>query len=57
MSKNAKLALEAVIERIIAGHLKRIPATRKLSVRAVEEEVNLDNSSCYYYPKVKRNGS
>lgn len=58
MSKNAQLALEAALERIIAGVPKRIPATRKLSLRAVEEEANLGNGTGYYYPefveKVKR---
>lgn len=51
MSKNAQLALEAALERIIAGVPKRIPATRKLSLRAVEEEANLGNGTGYYYPE------
>lgn len=51
MSKNSKIALEAALERIIAGEPKRIPASRKLSVRAVEEEANLGNGSGYYYPE------
>lgn len=52
MSKNAKLALEAALSRIIAAEPKRIPVSRKLSVRAVEEEANLGNGSGYYYPEV-----
>ncbi|MCB2380960.1 Uncharacterised protein [Shewanella baltica] len=57
-SENTLLALEAALERIKQGMPKRIPAHRKLSVRAVEEEANLGNGSGYYYPdfveKVKR---
>ncbi|MCL1127618.1 hypothetical protein [Shewanella surugensis] len=53
MSKreNTLLVLEAALERIAHGKTKRIPATRKLSVRAVEEEANLGNGSGYYYPE------
>jgi predicted RNase H-like nuclease (RuvC/YqgF family) len=51
MSKkqNTLVVLEAALERIIQGQTKRIPETRKLSVRAVEEEANLGNGSGYYY--------
>ncbi|RSD31718.1 hypothetical protein [Vibrio pectenicida] len=49
-SENTLLALEAALERIKQGKPKRIPAHRKLSVRAVEEEANLGNGSGYYYP-------
>ncbi|EJP3282332.1 hypothetical protein NU207_001290 [Vibrio parahaemolyticus] len=49
-SENTIIALEAALERIAQGKPKRIPATRKLSVRAVEEEANLGNGSGYYYP-------
>ncbi|MEZ8819226.1 hypothetical protein AB4304_00015 [Vibrio breoganii] len=49
-SKNTLLALEAALDRIKQGKPKRIPAHRKLSVRAVEEEANLGNGSGYYYP-------
>ncbi|MCG9729773.1 hypothetical protein L1D44_07915 [Shewanella sp. Isolate13] len=49
-SKNTLIALEAALERISLGNPKRIQATRKLSVRAVEEEANLGNGSGYYYP-------
>lgn len=49
-SENTLLALEAALDRIKQGKPKRIPAHRKLSVRAVEEEANLGNSSGYYYP-------
>ncbi len=53
MSKreNTLLALEAGLERIKQGKPKRIPAHRKLSVRAAEEEANLGNGSGYYYPE------
>ncbi|HIF9435180.1 TPA: hypothetical protein ACX6R6_003341 [Photobacterium damselae] len=49
-SENTLLKLEAALERIRQGKPKRIPAHRKLSVRAVEEEANLGNGSGYYYP-------
>ena len=49
-SENTLMVLEAALERIIQGQPKRIPKTRKLSVRAVEEEANLGNGSGYYYP-------
>lgn len=49
-SENTLIALEAALERIAQGKPKRIPTTRKLSVRAVEEEANLGNGSGYYYP-------
>lgn len=50
-SENTLLLLEAALERIKQGKPKRIPAHRKLSVRAVEEEANLGNGSGYYYPE------
>ncbi|MEI8601577.1 hypothetical protein P4S55_11845 [Shewanella sp. PP-Sp27a-2] len=50
-SENTLLMLEAALDRISQGKPKRIPATRKLSVRAVEEEANLGNGSGYYYPE------
>ncbi|EKO3502078.1 hypothetical protein LG861_004283 [Vibrio fluvialis] len=49
--ENTLLALEAALERIVQGKQRRIPFTRKLSVRAVEEEANLGNGSGYYYPE------
>lgn len=49
-SENTLLALESALERIKQGKPKRIPAHRKLSVRAVEEEAKLGNGSGYYYP-------
>lgn len=49
-SENTLLLLEAALERIKQGKPSRIPAHRKLSVRAVEEEANLGNGSGYYYP-------
>ncbi|MFV8453759.1 hypothetical protein ACNO5M_01505 [Vibrio owensii] len=50
-SENTLIALEAALERIAKGKPKNIPATRKLSVRAVEEEAKLGNGSGYYYPE------
>jgi hypothetical protein len=50
-SENTLLMLEAALDRISQGKPKRIPATRKLSVRAVEEEAGLGNGSGYYYPE------
>ncbi len=49
-SENTLMLLEAALQRIIEGQPKRIPQSRKLSVRAVEEEANLGNGSGYYYP-------
>ncbi|BBC40495.1 hypothetical protein FA893_11635 [Photobacterium damselae subsp. piscicida] len=49
--ENTLLALEAALDRIIQDQTKRIPKTRKLSVRAVEEEANLGNGTSYYYPE------
>ncbi|GGK49303.1 hypothetical protein [Aliivibrio fischeri] len=50
-SENTLIALEAALERIAKGKPKHIPTTRKLSVRAVEEEASLGNGSGYYYPE------
>ncbi|WCP67036.1 hypothetical protein LYZ37_14625 [Vibrio tubiashii] len=50
-SENTLLVLEAALQRIAEGKPKHIPTTRKLSVRAVEEEANLGNGSGYYYPE------
>lgn len=49
-SENTLLRLEAALQRILQGATNRIPESRKLSVRAVEEEADLGNGSCYYYP-------
>ncbi|MEI4955103.1 hypothetical protein [Aeromonas caviae] len=49
-SENTLMILEAAFQRIIQGQPKHIPKSRKLSVRAVEEEANLGNGSGYYYP-------
>lgn len=54
-SGNTLLALEAALERILQGNPKRIPATRSLSVRAVEEEANMGNGSGHYYPDFVKN--
>ena len=51
-SENTLVALETALERIVQGCPKRILATRKLSVRAVEEEASLGNGSGYYYPEL-----
>lgn len=57
-SENTLLVLEAALERIVQCKPQNIPITRKLSVRAVEEEAKLGNGSGYYYPdfvkKVKK---
>lgn len=50
-SENTLVALEAALDRIANGKPKHIPKSRKLSVRAVEEEAKLGNSSGYYYPE------
>ncbi|MFB1074953.1 hypothetical protein [Vibrio diabolicus] len=52
-SENTLLKLEAALQRILEGKTNRIPESRKLSVRAVEEEASLGNGSCYYYPEFK----
>lgn len=49
-SENTLVALEAALDRIANGKPKHIPKSRKLSVRAVEEEAKLGNGSGYYYP-------
>ena len=50
-SENTLVALEAALDRIANGKPKHIPKSRKLSVRAVEEEAKLGNGSGYYYPE------
>lgn len=54
MSKReqTQLVLEAALERILNGQTTRVPSSRKLSARAVEEEAGLGNGSCYYYPDI-----
>jgi hypothetical protein len=51
-SNLTKLELENAINRIQKGETIRIPSTRKLSVRAVEDEANLGDGSAYYYKDV-----
>ncbi|MCX9559636.1 MAG: hypothetical protein RPT12_16485 [Vibrio anguillarum] len=53
MSKKEQtlLALDAALHRLIQGKPKRVLVTRKLSIRAIEEEANLGNGSGYYYPE------
>ncbi|EKN6193520.1 TPA: hypothetical protein ACV1O4_002733 [Yersinia enterocolitica] len=50
-TENTIRLLESALQRIIDGKPHRILPSRKLSVRAVEEEANLGNGSCYYYPE------
>jgi hypothetical protein len=49
--ENTLVALEAALDRISNGKPKHIPKSRKLSVRAVEEEAKFGNGSGYYYPE------
>lgn len=49
--ENTLITLEAALDRIVNGKPKHIPISRKLSVRAVEEEAKLGNGSGYYYPE------
>jgi hypothetical protein len=51
-SNLTKLELENAINRIQQGETSRIPPTRKLSVRAVEDEANLGDGSAYYYKDI-----
>jgi hypothetical protein len=51
-SNLTKQELENAISRIQSGETKRIPSTRKLSVRAVEDEAGLGDGSAYYYKDV-----
>jgi len=51
-SNLTKLELENAINRIQKGETIRVPPTRKLSVRAVEDEANLGDGSAYYYKDV-----
>ncbi|MGJ8482508.1 hypothetical protein [Pseudoalteromonas sp. PAR1] len=50
-SENTLIRLEAALQRILAKEPKRISKHKKLSIRAVEEEANLGNGTCYYYEK------
>ncbi|NOI37618.1 hypothetical protein F0251_04095 [Vibrio sp. 070316B] len=50
-SESTLTTLETALQRIIQGKPNRIPTSRKLSVRAVEEEASLGNGSGYYYPE------
>ena len=51
-SNLTELELENAINRIQKGETIRIPPTRKLSVRAVEDEANLGDGSAYYYKDI-----
>ncbi|WP_444996701.1 hypothetical protein [Aliikangiella sp. IMCC44359] len=54
MSKydSTKQTLETALERLKSGNTIRVPASRKLSVRAVEDEAGLGDGSAYYYPDI-----
>lgn len=47
-----RLKIEEALERIINGKTIIIPASQKLSVKAVEEEAGLGSGSVYYYPDI-----
>lgn len=47
-----ELELFNAVERIINKETIRIPSSRKLSVRAVEDEAGLGDGSAYYYEDV-----
>ncbi|MDH5924576.1 hypothetical protein L8R85_26745, partial [Vibrio splendidus] len=47
-----RLKIEEALERIISGKTIIIPASQKLSVKAVEEEAGLGSGSVYYYPDI-----
>lgn len=51
-SEKTRLALEEALTRILIGNPRRVPQSRKLSVRSVETEAGASNGSAYYYPEV-----
>jgi septal ring factor EnvC (AmiA/AmiB activator) len=51
-SDNTKVTLLNAIDRIVSGKTVIVSSTRKLSVRAVEDEANLGDGSAYYYQDV-----
>jgi hypothetical protein len=53
-SNLTKIELENAISRIQKGETIRIHPTRKLSVRAVEDEAGLGDGSAYYYEDIIR---
>ncbi|MCZ4373879.1 hypothetical protein O4H50_18950 [Vibrio diazotrophicus] len=54
MSKSqiTKVELEQALERILSGKTHRVDPTRKISVKAVEEEAGLGDGSAYYYKDI-----
>ena len=54
MSKSefTKVKLQKAIERILEQKTERIPSSKKLSVKAVEEEAGLGDGSAYYYKDI-----
>lgn len=44
--------LEEALQRLLTAKTLRIASSRKLSMRAVEEEAGLGNGTCYYYPDI-----
>ena len=51
-SENTKLKLEEALSRILNGNPCLVPASQKLSVKAVEEEAGLGSGSIYYYKDI-----
>ncbi|KFI09470.1 hypothetical protein F0223_23315 [Vibrio coralliilyticus] len=51
-SQDTLTTLQSALQRLIEGQPKRVLRSRKLSIRAVEEEANLGNGSAYYYPAI-----
>jgi hypothetical protein len=49
---STEIELFNAIDRIINTETIRIPSSRKLSVRAVEDEAGLGDGSAYYYSEV-----
>ncbi|MDN3608727.1 hypothetical protein ACFFUP_19200 [Vibrio ostreicida] len=54
MSKSqiTRVELEDALKRILSGKTERIDPTRKISVKAVEEEAGLGDGSAYYYKDI-----
>ncbi|MGL4381196.1 MAG: hypothetical protein ACRCTB_09070 [Vibrio sp.] len=54
MSKSqiTKVELEQALERILSGKTQRVDPSRKISVKAVEEEAGLGDGSAYYYKDI-----
>ncbi|PXA66565.1 hypothetical protein [Vibrio sp. 11986-1-5] len=54
MSKSqiTQVELEQALERILSGKTHRVDPSRKISVKAVEEEAGLGDGSAYYYKDI-----